>query len=170
MKETGNRTDENATNHSLNNERPKWQLCDGTAPARGGGHCQADGQAHPQQVHPVRHHHLHQLGQVLVDLPAAGLPAGADRHWAFHSGHLARSLGALWWHIPGKLNFFFFPFWAELWTNQQQPKDEHFQSLLGEDRMTVGFICFTCGFVVGLKRCVVLKIFAIQLLCRWACW
>ena len=35
----------------MRDERPRWKLCDGTAPARGGGHCQADGQAHPQQVH-----------------------------------------------------------------------------------------------------------------------
>ena len=35
----------------MRDERPKWKLCDGTAPARGGRHCQADGQAHPQQVH-----------------------------------------------------------------------------------------------------------------------
>ena len=38
---------------------------------------------------------LHQFVQVLVDLPGAGLPVGADCDWAFHSGHLARRLGAL---------------------------------------------------------------------------
>ena len=39
------------------------------------------------------------------------------------------------------------------------------QSLLGEDRMIVGFICFICGFVVGFITCRVLKMLA-QLLFR----
>ena len=45
---------------------------------------------------------LHQFVQVLVDLPGAGLPVSADRHWSLHSGHLAWCLGALWWFIPCK--------------------------------------------------------------------
>ena len=45
---------------------------------------------------------------------------------------------------------------STLWTYLD---DEPFQSLLGEDRMTVGFICFICGFVVGFRTCGVLKRF-----------
>ena len=43
-------TIENATNHSLSNEWPRWQLCGGIASACRGRYCQADGQADPQQV------------------------------------------------------------------------------------------------------------------------
>ena len=42
---------------------------------------------------------------------------------------------------------------STLWTYLDEP----FQSLLGEDRMTVGFICFICGFVVGFRFYEVLK-------------
>ena len=45
---------------------------------------------------------------------------------------------------------------STLWTYLD---DEPFQSLLGEDRMTVGFICFICGFVVGFRFYEVLKMF-----------
>ena len=52
---------------------------------------------------------------------------------------------------------------STLWTKVYL--DEPFQSLLGEDRMTVGFICFIFGFVVGFRTCEVLKMFR-QLLFR----
>ena len=88
-------TIENATNHSLSNEWPRWQLCGGIASACRGRYCQADGQADPQQVPQRPGLAFYQLAQVLVDLPRVGLPLGANCHWTVHSGHLARGLGAL---------------------------------------------------------------------------
>ena len=104
MKETGNM--EEKCNKSFNERwatqvEVMWRYCASswrkTLPSRWAG---------PSTTGTLEQQHqcfaIYQFVKVLVDLPGAGLPVSADRHWALHSGHLAWCLGALWWFIPGK--------------------------------------------------------------------
>ena len=103
MKETGNM--EEKCNKSFNERwatqvEVMWRYCASswrkTLPSRWAG---------PSTTGTLEQQHkcfvIYKFVKVLVDLPGAGLPVSADRHWALHSGHLAWCLGALWWFIPG---------------------------------------------------------------------
>ena len=116
----------NATNHSLSDEQPKCQLCDGTAPARGGRHCQADGQAHPQQVH----HHLHSYLTIIILLFTnlfRYLWTCLVLDFLLVQLVIGPFTVAIWrgaWELYDDIFLvkkFLSSFWSKLWTDKQEP-------------------------------------------------